>query len=210
MQRNEHNADGERCRERREHQSFSSVEIAAAENKLRLLQVMDGNSVLLLACEADNYELAKVLLAMEVDVEKRDATRHRTPLMEATERGNEKMVRLLLEYGADVNALSTWGSNPLMCACSNGHQQVVTLLLDANADVENRNSSSDDTPLIAAAEAGHSDVAKILLDHGAVLPSHLNDSRQSPLTQACLEGHLDMVRLLIDAYADQKRQICDQ
>jgi ankyrin repeat protein len=55
------------------------------------------------------------------------------PLSMVARNGNATVVRLLIEAGADVNAMDRWGT-PLFHAASRGHDQIVTLLLAADAD----------------------------------------------------------------------------
>ena len=88
-----------------------------------------------------------------------------TPLMLAVLFGTSDTVRLLLEHGADPNAVDKSGASPLLFAA--GELQKAQLLIGAGAKV-NARSALGNTPLIAA--AAHPDnlaVIKLLLDKGA-------------------------------------------
>eukprot|EP00959_Pyramimonas_sp_CCMP1952_P460641 9480226-Pyramimonas_sp.AAC.3 len=61
-----------------------------------------------------------------------------------------KVVRLLLEAGADVNRPNEDGESPLCVAVSEGHVEVVRALLEAGADV-NRARTKDGQPALYAA-----------------------------------------------------------
>ena len=50
-----------------------------------------------------------------------------TPLHSASQWGREGIVRLLLENGADVNAVNQYGQSPLHYACVFGHQNIKQL-----------------------------------------------------------------------------------
>ncbi|ORY09452.1 hypothetical protein BCR34DRAFT_516475, partial [Clohesyomyces aquaticus] len=50
-------------------------------------------------------------------------------------KGNEQVVKLLLDKGADVNAQGGRYGNALQAALVKGNEQVVKLLLDKGADV---------------------------------------------------------------------------
>lgn len=53
--------------------------------------------------------LLQVLLAMNAHVEDRGQKNDTTPLMEAASAGHVDIIRLLINHGADVNALSSTG-----------------------------------------------------------------------------------------------------
>ena len=56
-------------------------------------------------------------------------------LQAASERGHEKIVKLLAEEGADVNAQCGRYGNALQAASEAGHEEVVKLLAEEGADV---------------------------------------------------------------------------
>ena len=49
--------------------------------------------------------------------------------------GHDKIVQLLLEKGAEVNAQGGHYGNALQAACSGGHDKIVQLLLERGAEV---------------------------------------------------------------------------
>lgn len=65
-----------------------------------------------------------------------------TPLHIAAEFGQLKWVRLLIQRGANVNALMLNGSTPIVQACKEGQAEIVKALLDAGAQLR--------VPLISA------------------------------------------------------------
>jgi ankyrin repeat protein len=52
----------------------------------------------------------------------------------AARNGDTEIVRLLIQFGADVNAKNTRGHTVLYCAGGHGHRETVELLLNAGAD----------------------------------------------------------------------------
>ncbi|XP_061773805.1 ankyrin repeat and BTB/POZ domain-containing protein 3-B isoform X2 [Nerophis ophidion] len=107
-----------------------------------------------------------------------------TPLMYACVRGDEAMVHMLLDAGADINSEvpssvhkhhsvfpETRQATPLTFAVSHGHVPVVQLLLDAKATVEGSLQDGmenyTETPLQLAAAAGNFELVSLLLQRGA-------------------------------------------
>jgi ankyrin repeat protein len=133
------------------------------------------------------------------------AGRYGTPLHATLfEQGHIEIAKLLIERGADVNALSDDKWTPLHFASRFGHTKAVTWLLAHGASV---NFQKDDswTPLHWAAYYGHFQIAMILLKHKAGVNSRDFIGR-TPLHRAFegpeSAGQLAVVRLLLDHDAD--------
>lgn len=120
-------------------------------------------------------------------------------LKNAAMRGDEALVKLLLQKEVNVN------NGSLHLAVCEGHVEIVKMLLDAGADVNMDNSGEYDeayTPLMLAIETedcmGHETIVRILLDAGAnVVNTTLN-----PLTSAASHGQVAIVKMLLEAGAD--------
>jgi ankyrin repeat protein len=74
-----------------------------------------------------------------------------------------QVVKMLLDKGADVNALSDTCDTALRAASSEGHEQLVELLLDKGANV-NAQGGHHGNALQAALERGHKAVVQLLLE----------------------------------------------
>lgn len=112
-----------------------------------------------------------------------------TPLMKASHQGNGKIVRMLIDAGAEVNARNEDGNNALWLACVGGHLQIIDILTDAGIDIDNRNDNGA-TPLMYAASSGKAGVVERLLANGAdVTPETLDGFSALDLAQTieCLE-----------------------
>ena len=59
-----------------------------------------------------------------------------TPLHLAARRGEQEVLRHLLDYGADIDAQDVHGDTALSWARLAGHQKVVDLLLERGADAK--------------------------------------------------------------------------
>ena len=58
-----------------------------------------------------------------------------TALMLASDKGHLKVVKLLLEKGANANAQNNNGETALMVASEKGHLEIVKLLIEKGANI---------------------------------------------------------------------------
>ena len=127
-----------------------------------------------------------------------------TPLIVAAHNGHLNSVKILLGYGADIEARGTLkigdhveeGCTPLWAAAVTGFLDVVKLLIERNADVDSRTPTGS-TPLRAAAHEGHLDVVRCLVESGADVNAR-SVKESTPLMVACYWGHLNTVTYLIN------------
>ncbi len=115
-----------------------------------------------------------------------------TPLCNATIRGDEAVVRALIEAGADDNFARDVSATPLFVAAQNGHEAVMRVLIVAGADV-NKASYAGSPPLHIAAQSGHEAVVRALIEAGANF-NKANDDGATPLFIAALKGHEAVAR----------------
>eukprot|EP01087_Luapelamoeba_hula_P005283 TRINITY_DN1535_c0_g1_i1.p1 TRINITY_DN1535_c0_g1~~TRINITY_DN1535_c0_g1_i1.p1 ORF type:complete len:386 (-),score=95.92 TRINITY_DN1535_c0_g1_i1:107-1264(-) len=109
-------------------------------------------------------KLLAILLANRAEVDSNVNETKRTPLIEATMRGNERMVELLVNAGADVNLEDKEGMTALHWAATRGYEALVVFLLDHKADVNARDKSNS-TPLLRAKAEHHVNIVDILEKH---------------------------------------------
>ncbi|KAL8765444.1 MAG: hypothetical protein Q9209_007471 [Squamulea sp. 1 TL-2023] len=110
--------------------------------------------------------------------------------------GHDKVVRLLLDKGADVNAYGGYFGTALQTASARGHYKIVQLLLDKGADV-NAQGGIYNNALQAASALGHYKVVQLLLDKGANV--NAQGGHYGNALQAALQGgYSSIVQLLLD------------
>ena len=89
-----------------------------------------------------------------------------TPLHFAARRGNDEIVKVLLENPrVKVDVRDSYGKTALHMACSEGQSSVYQLLLNKGADIKAVTADST-TPLHNAILNGHSQVAAMILNRG--------------------------------------------
>jgi ankyrin repeat protein len=103
-----------------------------------------------------------------------------TPIEIASRLGNLEIVRILAEYGANLNGheFGPGAVTPLMVASSKGNLEIVKFLLEKGVDV-NYSSERGHTALEGAAFNGHLDVVNYLLGKGADVTAGIPDAYYS-------------------------------
>lgn len=95
----------------------------------------EGYPALMMAGEARNMAMFKMLLENGARVDGRSEKRNETTLMRRAEVGDVEAVKILIEYGADVNVQDRGGETPLMKATRSRKTRIVRELLEAGADM---------------------------------------------------------------------------
>ena len=126
-----------------------------------------------------------------------------TGLHWAAENGNPEIASILLESGANVEAVTRLGAyRPLHLAARRGNASVIQLLLDASADPETESATGGVTPLHFAAASGKAASVQALMDHGVELDARESIWGQTPLMFAAAAGRTEVIRVLLQAGSD--------
>lgn len=117
----------------------------------------------------------------------------------------DELVRWLVEGGADLSAIDSYGLTPLHARASHW-QGRIDILLELGADVHATDNRGN-TALHKAAAVGNLHTARLLLQHGAHVDA-VNDAQLTPLAFALQQcGNVDipqtaaMAQLLLQAHA---------
>jgi ankyrin repeat protein len=114
--------------------------------------------------------------------------------------GHAKIVHILLEKGANVNAAGGKYGSPLQEAAAQGHIEIIGTLLEKGANV-NAAGGVHGSALQLAAARGHIEIVGTLLENGA----DVNTAGRfygSALQLAAARGHTEIVGALLEKGAD--------
>uniref|UniRef100_A0A8C8B2K7 Uncharacterized protein n=1 Tax=Otus sunia TaxID=257818 RepID=A0A8C8B2K7_9STRI len=118
-----------------------------------------------------------------------------TPLHVAALHNQGALVGLLVNAGAQINAVTKELVTPLHIASQRGNTDVAQQLLHHKADVNVKDKQSK-SPLHFAAERGDKTMVEILLNANAD-PNAQDKEKKTPLHTAAVRGHLSIVKVLL-------------
>lgn len=142
------------------------------------------------------------------------------PLSEAAAFGDNELVKLFLEHGADINHAGVSNATALHHAISNNQNETVKLLVEHGADINAIFDKSIKTESVMysgenknvidlAAENGNNELIEFFLSKGAKINEN-NNNIGSPLILAANEGNINTVKLLLEKGCDINKQDCLQ
>ena len=173
----------------------------------------DGATPLFLACERGKTEFVRLLLSRRANPNIAIEGQYTWyPIHEACTGLHYDVVRLLLDYNADVNVRDEFGETALHRVVSFGDTEsdksccgLVQLLLDAGADV-NAASIKGKTPLYIACSNGLDSTVMKMLERGAKVNGIDGKEKKRPLNAACRNQHMSVVQLLLTNGANPNPQ----
>ncbi|XP_076435552.1 uncharacterized protein LOC143275371 [Babylonia areolata] len=156
------------------------------------------------ACKNGMVHTVELLIEHQADVTstRKEATALHFACLCSSHTASADITCLLLQAGADVNAVDRNGNTPLFYAVSNDHTDAADLLIRHGADVKARNERGE-TPLGIAVKRCDADTADLLLRHGADVNTQ-TESGDTLLMFAARRGLSDTAEVLIRHGADIK------
>ncbi|EPY26841.1 ankyrin [Angomonas deanei] len=154
---------------------------------------------------------------------------HRTPLHLCVYDNYIEGAKILIDGGADVNALDDLQDSPFLLTCAEGREEILKLMLQTSESVKKFGSATSrrlktavpdttlhnrqgDSALHLGAERGHLPIVKLLLTQKEKLKESIdvnayNNARLTPLLSVLELGgddrlHVEIVKLLIQHGAD--------
>ncbi len=121
-------------------------------------------------------------------------------LLVATEADFEEAVKLILDYGTEVDNPGKGGDSALMIAAREGRNKILQFLIWNGADLE-RVGRDGHTALAFAVEMGNLEGVRILLQAGAKPEGSINKNDRL-VVYAARQGMVEIVRHLLSAGAE--------
>ncbi|KAK4448990.1 ankyrin repeat-containing domain protein [Podospora aff. communis PSN243] len=186
---------------------FTGLHLSAyfgAENVGRLIfdpadldsQDAHGRTPLSWAVRMRHTSFVSFLLGRSAIVDTRDEDCHMTQLALAALDGDESVVRLLLNAGADIETQDNAGRTPLMHAAMQGHTTVVGQLLDHGARIDAKTTEGWVALHCATMRNQLSTVTQLIQSPGINIEARTNEGH-TPLILAAQHGKTKMVKELL-------------
>lgn len=163
----------------------------------------DGRIALIEAVEHRNLEMVRFLLKNNASPNIYDSSGW-TPFLSAVQLGNRKIVELLIEKGASLEAKERATNKlgyqtALLVAAEKNNHELIRLLVEKGADPNAQNRSfSGVWDILHLDDPQARDTVKILAKHGANLTP--------ALTRAASNGYLEMMQIALENGADVNAQ----
>jgi len=194
----------------------------------------NGEGLVALAAKSGRENILKLLLDHGADINARDTKYNNySALDQAVWKGEQDIVRILLERGADhgcalhnaaandqlgmvelllaegvdIDTRDEDGYTALTDAAMEGQQKIVIFLLERGADINARNNAGD-SALDRAIQCGQEEIARILVDHGADFNTQSLDGYNA-LDLVTLRGQETIAQMLIDHGAENSAELED-
>jgi hypothetical protein len=119
----------------------------------------------------------------------------KTALMLASEKGDKKIAKTLINCGASIYYESPEGKTAMLLAAENGHKDLIKLFIDAGFSKINCPTISGDTVSRVAAKNGDTEIYEILLDNNIIVNTVGSDGWTDEMI-AAQHGNVGIMKLL--------------
>lgn len=205
-----------RMRPQHTRSAMTSVGVAGNASRLRWLldrgasvdiEDFDGANALMCTVRSGHEAASRALLDGGAAVNYASKVEHYTALHEAASANTINTIGILVEYGANLNAVTRDGETPLHLACTGGHESAARALIDAGCNIHVRTTEALCTPLHDAARQGMARAIRALLERGAQVDSitSISTGQRTPLQLACARGKEEAALALLEGGADPNR-----
>ena len=190
--------------------NYPEVFMAVVDAGANLEDKCFGYTPLNFAAKMRNVTMVQYLQKKGADINAKNSQNYsNTALVYAIFNNDAKMVRTLLNLGADKNTVDTYGWTPLMFASWYGYLEIMDLLLKGGSgsvvSLETRTFKDGDTALLLALKNGRTAAAQKLRWAGANI-TVVNNLNESALFHAARTNDHFFILELIGAGMDVKQK----
>ena len=151
-----------------------------------------GTTALIMAAYHGHATIVIFLLENDAEVDLKDTTSKHTALVGIAPLSNRiDIARILIAYGADVNAAENSGSTALINATYGNNEEMIKLLLDNGARIDDVNCNRE-SALMIAVKHEYMPAIKILIARGA----NIKLKNSSGKTASMLTKNKEIIALL--------------
>ncbi|XP_067860997.1 inversin isoform X2 [Heptranchias perlo] len=166
---------------------------------------LEGRTAFMWAAGKGSDDVLRTMLSLKSDIDINMADKYGgTALHAAVLSGHVSTVKLLLEFGAQVDAMDVMKHTPLFRACEMGHKKVIQTLIKGGARVDLIDQDGH-SPLHWAALGGNADVCQILIQN-LINPNVQDYAGRTPLQCAAYGGYINCMAVLMENKADPNIQ----
>jgi len=174
-------------------------------NQVNTKHTMKGCPLLNFACRYEHIDIINYLLINNANVNIAGNPPYEYPLHEAAFANNEKALKILLDFGANINIENLYGWTSLHIAACRGYLNIVQTIIKAGGDV-NYLDHDGRSPLFFASHYHKIETVKILIENSAKV--NIKDVHGcSPLHYAMRKkGNIKIIKLLVENGVDFQSQ----
>jgi ankyrin repeat protein len=162
------------------HKDFELVKTILKTEDINYYQdtFVNNDTYLHIACLTSTFNIVQILINNGADkVINIPNDFYDTPIFYASKNNDSRILRLLIEKGAEVNLTNKWNSTPLYTASANNIEENCDILINHTKDL-NFKTNFNDTVLISATRNNLKNIVKRLIMKGAniKIKNNLNES----------------------------------
>ncbi|XP_077366536.1 ankyrin repeat and EF-hand domain-containing protein 1 isoform X2 [Festucalex cinctus] len=166
------------------------------ENLINLTEPQNGTGALHMAVASNNQDLTRFLLSLRAHPDVRNKKGH-TPVMLATELGNDGIVKMLADHDADMSIQDNEGKGVLFYCIypTRRHTRCLQTVLEHQADVNNVSSQGTHVFQLMCQQAKDcAPMCHMMLEKGADPNATDEKTGVTALMEAAKAGSLELVR----------------
>jgi ankyrin repeat protein len=127
---------------------------------------------------------------------------NRTPIFWSCFLGDEAILEMFLEQGANVEQCDEFGWRPIHLAAASGHVNCLQRLVESGATLQSPGTPGETKPLHLAARNGHSAMIRYLIGTCAMAPAVTDNRKWTPLHTAASFGQTASICALCEYDVD--------